>query len=121
MADDVVVKAFLEGEDVPRGRAVGKKVQEWFPTQVDACVDCGWRRPIVRVEHANGGPDDGKRRKPPCHADNRGERAGCDAAIDAAYKEGETLREDECDAVPKSHFTTFHDSLVDFYSGTPNS
>ena len=42
-------------------------------------------------------------------------------AIHAAYEEGETLTEDGREAVPKSHFTTFHDSLVDFYSGTPKS
>ena len=121
VGDDLLAKAFLEGEDVPRGKAIPKKIQEWLPLEVDICVDCGRRRELVRVEHAKGGEHDGARREPPCWADNIGERANCDMAVDAAYEEGETLTEVGCDAVPKSHFTTFHDSLVDFYSGTPIS
>jgi hypothetical protein len=117
--DDVLTAAFLREEPMPKGRAVSKKVQEWLPLEVDICVDCGRRRELVRVEHAKGGEHDGERRKPPCPEDNKGERANCDVAIHAAHEEGETLTEDGCNAAPKSHFTTFHDSLVDFYSGTP--
>ena len=120
--DDLLTEAFLRCEPMPKGEdAITKKVKEWLPLEVDICVDCGRRRELVRVEHANGGEHDGERRKPPCPEDNKGERANCDMAIHAAYEEGETLTEDGCEAVPKSHFTTFHDSLVDFYSGTPIS
>ncbi len=119
--DDMLTVAFLRGKPVPAGDNRATKVQEWLPLEVDICVDCGRRRELVRVEHANGGEHDGERRKPPCPEDNKGERANCDMAIHAAYEEGETLTEDGCEAVPKSHFTTFHDSLVDFYSGTPIS
>jgi hypothetical protein len=121
VGDDLLVEAFNRGEAMPAGKDRPKKVKEWFPPTVATCIDCGRCRQLVRVEHANGGPDDGERREPPCIEDNRGERADCDVAIHAAYEEGETLTEDGCEAVPKSHFTTFHDSLVDFYSGTPKS
>ena len=119
LGDDLLTEAFLRGVDVPKGDDRRKKMKEWLPLKDDVCVDCGRRRQLVRVEHANGGEHDGERRVPPCPDDNKGERAGCDVAIHAAHEEGETLTEDGCDAVPKSHFTTFHDSLVDFYSGTP--
>ena len=70
---------------MPKGRRQKQeKLVEWFPTQVDVCVDCR-RRKLVRVEHANGGPDDGKRRVPPCPEDSKGARASCDVAIHAAY------------------------------------
>ena len=122
LGDDLLTAAFLREEPMPKGFSEKQeKVVKWFPTRVASCVDCGRCRVLVRVEHANGGPDDGKRREPPCPEDNTGERADCDMAIDAAYEADETLDEDACEAVPKSHFTTFHDSLVDFYSGTPNS
>ncbi len=118
VGDDLLTAAFLREKPMPKGKAAKRKVQEWLPLKDDVCVDCGRRRTLVRVEHANGGPDDGERREPPCPEDNKGERANCDMAIHAAYEEGETLTEDGCEAVPNSHFTTFHDSLVDFYSGT---
>jgi hypothetical protein len=121
LGDDLLTAAFLRGEDVPKGDDRAKKMKEWLPLKDGVCVDCGRCRQLVRVEHANGGPDDGERREPPCPEDNKGERANCDMAIHAAYEEGETLTEDGCNAAPKSHFTTFHDSLVDFYSGTPIS
>ena len=121
LGDDMVVEAFRREEAMPADRDRNRKVRAWFPTRVDVCVDCGRCRELVRVEHANGGPDDGKRRVPPCPEDNKGERADCDVAIHAAHMAGETLTEDGCEAVPKSHFTTFHDSLVDFYPGTTTS
>ena len=118
--DDLVTEAFLRGVDVPKGsRQKQEKLVEWFPSKVGDCVDCGRRRQLLRIEHARGGEHDGARREPPCPGCNKGERASCDMAIHAAHEEGETLTEDGCEAVPKSHFTTFHDSLVDFYSGTP--
>ncbi|CAH0366878.1 unnamed protein product, partial [Pelagomonas calceolata] len=97
--DELVTEAFLRGEDMPKGAdAKTKKVNEWFPHKVADCIDCGRRRKLVRVEHANGGPDDGKRRKPPCPEDNKGERAAFDVYADALYKMGEaatsTLYED---------------------------
>ena len=121
-AEDLLTAAFLRGKPMPKGsREKQEKVAEWFPSKVGDCVDCGQRRLLVRVEHANGGPNDGERRESPCPEDNLGERADCDVAIHAAHMAGETLTEDGCEAVPKSHFTTFHDSPVDFYSGTPAS
>ena len=104
--DDLLTEAFLRGVDMPKGDDRRKKMKEWLPLKDDVCVDCGRRRTLVRVEHAKGGEHDGERRKPPCPGCNTGERADCDAAIDAAYEEGETLTKDACEAVPKSHFTT---------------
>mmetsp|Transcript_8796 Transcript_8796/g.22798 ORF Transcript_8796/g.22798 Transcript_8796/m.22798 type:complete len:493 (+) Transcript_8796:225-1703(+) len=98
-AEDLLTAAFLSGKPMPKGsREKQEKVAEWFPSKVGDCVDCGLRRLLVKIEHANGGPDDGKRRKPPCPEDNKGERAAFDVYADALYKMGEaatsTLYED---------------------------
>ena len=87
--DDVVAKAFVLGEDVPRGVDREQKIKEWFPPTVATCIDCRRRRRLVKIEHAKGGEHDGERRKPPCHADNVGERAAFDAYADALYLIGE--------------------------------
>jgi len=87
--DDMLTVAFLRGKPVPAGDNRATKVQEWLPLEVDVCVDCGRRRQLLRVEHAKGGEHDGERRKPPCKADNVGERAAFDAYADALYLIGE--------------------------------